>query len=73
MRQWSGDLKKISVNVKNGFLVLQLCINAMHNLREMNAEELPLKDLQAICLNCIFFLAVCVALVADSEYCSDCI
>ena len=73
MRQCSGDLKEISVNVKNGFLVLQLCINAMHCLREMKAEELSLRDIQAICSYSNGFCGRCVALVADSEYCSDCI
>ena len=58
MRQCSGDLKEISVNVKNGFLVLQLCIYAMHCLREMKAEELSLKHIQAVYSVCICFLAV---------------
>ena len=66
MRQLSGDLKEISVNVKNGFLVLQLCINGMHCLREMKAEKLSLLGLHLL-------FGRCVALVADSEYCSDCI
>ena len=73
MRQCSGDLIEISVNVKNGFLVLQLSINAMHCLREMKAEELGLKHIQAVRSDCICFFGRCVALVADSEYCSDCI
>ena len=58
MRQCSRDLKEISVNVKNGFLDLQLSINAMHCLREMKAEELGLKHIQAVCSVCICFLAV---------------
>ena len=67
MRQLSGDLKEISVNVKNGFLVLQFCINVMNCLREMRVEKLSLLGLHCfLAVVLLWLLILNIAVIAFS-------
>ena len=67
MRQLSGDLKEISVNVKNGFLVLQFCINVMNCLREMRDEKLSLLGLHCfLAVVLLWLLILNIAVIAFS-------